>query len=470
MQEINKIIERDEVGLSLSDVLRAINRMKYFLIGIILFSFSVSIALIGFRPGSDSPVNFFIELVSIKNKAYPNGAAFVANDLLSADVLENIKNKYGISDYKKLRDSISVDYGSLSMEGITRKYSDQLAQKNLSQADITAINNTFSQELSGVKEGGLRISIEPKRLGVTEGIAKDIAIDVPKFWSQLSIKKYKIFEDKFLSSVDIPSATPKFTDAINVLIAYKMINQMRVGVSHLLNDNRTVSIKTESDKSAADISSEIERYFSVFFMPIFTYYNKKEDTVFANYIDEIKLRIAEIDAQISGLDSIVVAIRQESTENISNSRAYDGQKSPEMVQLGESGIKNIVDLAERASLSSYLKDVLETKRSLVYERSSQQKEFDRLTKFGGSDRVISDHFKDTSEAMLSVITNEYIQLLKKNRQKLEADQQLLYTPVGAPLTEGLISKTTVFQIIGVIGVAMAACILVVAMNLFLKKK
>jgi hypothetical protein len=287
-------------------------------------------------------------------------------------------------------------------------------------------------------------------------------------WSELSIKKYKIFEDKFLSSADIPPQTPKFTDATNVLIAYKIVNQMKSGISRSLNDNRIVAVKTESGKSAADILSEIDRYFSVFFMPIFTYYNKKEELVFANYIDEIKLKIAEIDSQLAGVDSIVETLSQERRSNTSASRTLESQKGPEIVQLGESGIKNIVDLAERANLSSYLKDTLEIKRLLVFDRSFQQKELDRLTKYAASDHVINDRFKETSEGMLSEIRDQYVQFLQKCRQKLESDQQLLYTPVGAPMSAGMVSKTTVFQIIGMFAVALATCIFVVMTAILFK--
>ncbi len=461
MKNTNEINEFLEYGITFSDVVGVIIRLRYYLIGIIFLSVAVSAALIGFRPSVDDPVTYFVELISIKNKAYPNGAAFSANDLLSADVLEAIKNKFGISDYRKIRESISVDYGSLAVEGISRKYSDQLAQKNLSQADIILINNNFSQELAGVNEKGLRINVEPKHLGVSDSVAKEIAIDIPRFWSESSIKKYKIFEDKFLSSVDIPPQAPKFTDATNVLIAYKAINQMRAGIARSLNDNRVVAVKTENGESAADLLSEIDRYFSVFFMPIFTYYNKKEELVFAHHIDEIKLKIAEIDSQIGGVDSIVETLSQERKLNTSSPRSYEGQNVTDMVQLGESGIKNIVDLAERATLSSYLKDILETKRTLVFERSAQQKELDRLTKHSAFDRVISDNFKEQSEEMLSEIRERYVQLLQKSRQKLEADQQLLYVPVGVPVLPGMLSKTTVLQILGVFGVALATCIFVV---------
>ncbi len=469
MQQINEIYEHVENGISLSDVFRLVNRIKYYLIGIFLLSIAIFAAIIGFRPGVDEPVTFFVELVSIKNKLYPNGASFSANDLLSADILETIKNKYGITDYKKLRDSISVDYGSLAIQGINRKYSDQLAQKNLTQADITTINNNFAQELAGVNEKGLRLRIEPKRLGVSESVAMDIAIDIPKLWSEFSIKKYKIFEDKFLSSMDIPPNAPKFTDATNVLIAYKMVNQIRVGVSRLLNDNRVIAVKTENGMSSADIASEVERYFSVFFMPIFIYYNKKEEFVFANNIHEIKLRIAEIDSQVAGLDSIVEAIHHQRNSDSLNSRSFDGQNGSEMVQLGESGIKNIVDLAERASLSNYLRETLETKRLLIFERTSQQKELDRLTNYTDSDLVISDNFRDMSETMLSDIRGRYVQLLQKSRQKLENDQQLLYTPVGVPVSASIISKTTVFQIIGLVGSALAACVFFIMASLFMER-
>ncbi len=465
MKNINEINAAGESGVSFLDVSRAVNRLKYYLVSIILLSVAVSAALIGFRPSVDDPVTYFVELVSIKNKAYPNGAAFSANDLLSADVLEEIKNKYGISDYNKLRGSISVEYGSLAVEGISRKYSDQLAQKNLSQADIAAINNNFSQELSGVNDKGLRISIEPKHLGVSDTVAKEIAVDIPRLWSQFSIKKYKIFEDKFLSSMDNPPASVNFNDATNILIAYKMINQMREGISRSLNDNRIVAVKTENGKSAADILSEIDRYFSVFFMPIFTYYNKKEELIFANYIDEIKLKLAEIDSQIAGVDSIIETLSQERRLNTSGPRSFEAQKGPEMVQLGESGIKNIVDLAERASLSSYLRETLEAKRLLVFDRSNQQKELDRLTKYVVLDRMISDHFKETSETMFSEIREQYVQLLQKCRQKLESDQKLLYTPVGLPSSVGIISRTTVLQIVGVFGLSLTISLCLILIRL-----
>ncbi len=100
MQQNNQISERGGSAISFSDVIHAINRLKYFLLGIVFLSIAISGVLIGFHPGVDDPVTFFVELVSIKNKAYPNGSTFSANDLLSADVLENIKNKYKIYDWR----------------------------------------------------------------------------------------------------------------------------------------------------------------------------------------------------------------------------------------------------------------------------------------------------------------------------------------------------------------------------------
>jgi hypothetical protein len=468
MQKMHEAREHDE-GINFSDIVRALKRLKYFFLGMILVTVAAIIAVVGFRPGSDDPVTFFVELISIKNKAYPNGAAFSPNDILSADVLDAIKNKYGISDYKKLREAISVDYGSPAVEGVSRKYSDQLAQKNLTQADIATINNNFAQELSGVNEKGLRISVEPKHLGVSDAIAKQILIELPRQWSDFSINKYKIFEDKFLSTVDIPENKTKFTDATNVMIAYKIINQMRDGIKHSLNDNRIVAIKTESNKSAADLFIEIDRYFSIYFMPIFSYYNKKDELVFANYIDEIKLRISEVDAQIAGVNSIVDAIRQERGHDRSSTSSFDGQKGPEVVQLGEGGIKNILELSERASLSAYLKDTLENKRLLIVERSKLQSELDRLTKYNAADRVVSDDFVNNSEEMLSNIISDYSQLLQKSRHKLESDQKLLYVPIGAPVSPGLFSRTTVLQVIGLCGVSMLLCLLLVAMNVLRKE-
>jgi hypothetical protein len=466
VQQENNAREYDDTELTFADILRAIIRLKYSFLGLFLIAVAATAILVGFRPGIDDPVTLFIELISIKNKTYPNGSAFSPNDILSAEVLEAIKEKYHIFDYRKLRESISVDYGSPAVEGINRKYSEQLAQKNLTQADITAINNNFAQELSGINEKGLRISVEPHHLGVSEAVAKEIALEIPKQWSNFAIKKYKIFEDKFLSSVDFPQQAPKFTDATNVLIAYKMIVQMKEGIGRSLNDNRTVSLKADNGKSAADIFFDIDRFFSIYFMPIFTYYNNKDELTFANYIDEIKLRISEIDAQIAGADSVVAAIREARGHDATGSRIADGQKVPEVVQLGEGGIKNILDLAERASLSSYLRDTLEIKRLLVVERSAQQKELDRLTKHTASDRPVSEQFKDASEAMLTEIRNDYVQLLDKSRRKLENDQHSLYAPVGEPASAIFLSKSTIYQIVGVIGATVAAMVALVTFKLF----
>lgn len=468
MQQVNKVRESDDPGVTFSDIVRTIKNLKYYLIIIILIAFAVSISLVGFRPGTDDPVIFFVELVSIKNKAYPNGAIFSPNDLLSADVLQSVKNKYGISDYKSLREAITVDFGSPAAEGVSRKYSDQLAQKNLTQADITTINNNFALELSGLNEKSLRISVEPKRLGVSEAVAKQIAREIPKQWSEFSFMKYKIFEDKFLSSADIPPQTPKFTNSTNILVAYKIVNQMTSNISHMLRDNRIIAIKTDGGKSAADLSSEIDRFLSIFFMPIFAYYKKNDEQIYAFYIDEIKFRLEEFDSRIAGIDSIVESLRQERRQDVAGTRAFDGQKGTEMVQLGESGIKNILDLAERASLSAYLKDTLEVKRMLVFDRSALQKEVDRLTKYLVFDKVISDSEKEVSETMLSEIRNQYVELLQKCRQKLESDQKLLYSPVGDPISPGLISKTTLQQVLGTFGVSALLCLLLVVIKLVLK--
>lgn len=457
-----------EFDLNFTYIVIIINKLKFKIIGIIILAISISAVLIGLRLGVSDPVFMYVELEGIKNKKYPNGTNFSPNDLASAEVLEQVKLKFGINDYKKLRDSISVEYGSLAVDGINKKYQEQLAQRNLTQADIIKINANYSTELEGAVLKGIRISFDQNMIGVTEQTAKEIVAYIPQEWSRIYKEKFKILEDVFLASNDIPSNNLKLTDATSFVKAYQVLRQMNFGIKNILGDNRVASVKSDDGQSAADIYYHLEKYCLIYCNKLNNYYLKLDEVTVSSFNYYLKLNIAELDEQIGGIDSVINAIRQEKDYNTEFSTRGNDQKGTGL-QIGENGLTFLVDLADKASLSTYLKGILDRKISLLERRSLAKKEYDLLNMKATGEYVVNDEFKQESEKELLAILKSYTELLLKGREKLQSDQNNLFVAVGAPVGTSIINKNIAYQIIATFGLSLGIVIVLLAKSIMYER-
>jgi hypothetical protein len=116
----------------------------------------------------------------------------------------------------------------------------------------------------------------------------------------------------------------------------------------------------------------------------------------------------------------------------SSNQAANG--TGDIVQFGDSSFKQVVDLANQASLSDYMRDILTARRSLIEKKAALQT---KLSRSAGN--LIANYDEDfivEASRSFANLKNEYVSLLnsvRKIRQQAYGD---FYRPLGSPAVVG----------------------------------
>ncbi len=125
---------------------------------------------------------------------YPNGLRFSLNDLTSPLVIEKVyqDNKLFEKGIKK-RDfiaSIRVSPYAPTYKAIVNRYRARLKDRKLTFEERKAIEDNMARELRNKSQNnGLIQLYYASRLGIDPSLGKKLVLDIPKAWSDISIKQ-----------------------------------------------------------------------------------------------------------------------------------------------------------------------------------------------------------------------------------------------------------------------------------------
>lgn len=128
-----------------------------------------------------------------EKNTYPNGSPFSVNDIISRKVLENVWLNNNLKDQgvnlNQFINSVSIVQYSNNEEFIRAKYRSMLSRKGLSQTDISNIERDFSDEINSASKKQAMLTITTPYNSVLSGVlAQKILSDIPKVWSEVSIR------------------------------------------------------------------------------------------------------------------------------------------------------------------------------------------------------------------------------------------------------------------------------------------
>jgi hypothetical protein len=399
---------------------------------IVLPLFAVGVALVGLlftatqRP---LPVTLYVELIGIEKAAYPNGARFSPKDLKAPEVLNNLAKKYGIDDPGELAESLAVEFGSPLIVGVKQRFDALLSQKNLSAADLETINAQYKEELDAVVLRGLRLSLNHAALSMTIQQASELILEVPRMWSEVYVSKYRVIDDTSLDALSISRAPVALNSTSVILGARDLIKRMMNGLDVLSSDKRLDSLISVGGYSPADLKSDLERFESLFFEPIFTGLFGTEDQASRSFIRETQLEIDELTRKISSLDQVVDDIRSFRDTRSDATVAAGGTES---IQLSDNTLEQVLTLSKQASLSEYLTTILEERLKFANRRAEL---FTDIARSESGSYAIDKKFIQQSESELQKLVDEYLSLLDKSRQKNRQTYTSFYNPLGAPIAD-----------------------------------
>ena len=304
-------------------------------------------------------------------------------------------------------------------------------QKKLSAADIERINNDYLEELQSVTERGLRITIDHSALGLLPEQGAVLANALPRAWTKVYTQKYQVDINTNLdNSYILPDDNPLIKTS-DVISARNTLRRMREGLILINSDPRLKVLAGEKGYTSSDLLSGLERFTELYFNAIYAGLFSSPDMTAASFLSETKLKISELDRDIEEINRTIDDLNGFKSKAMS-SKGNAGYT--DTVQLGDNSLKQVIDLAEQASLSEYLKQVLTERHLLAQKKSELVTEIERskLSVAPNSDVV----FMQSATEEFSDLKKKYIALISVSRQVMRQNYGDFFRPLSSPEVVG----------------------------------
>jgi hypothetical protein len=421
----------DEV--SIADILSRIWRGR----GWILFCAAIGVVIAAIYITASAvrvnrPVVYYIDLNGITNERYPGGAQFSPQNLVAPEVLSEIRKRFNIDPNIKLREAFTAAYGSPIIAGMQRYYQRRLEARNLSQTDLAAINAEYDRELRAAIHSSIQIDINHSLIGLDTAAGMAIARALPEVWTEVYSTRFNIFADDGVTPVVISEADEKMGSVASVLIVDAALSTMRKGLKRLGEDNRFSALITKDNVSIAALAERLSTFDSIYFGTIKAVAFQSKDGVGVAYTTVTRQRLAELMRNVAQYDTALDKLLRPRPSTL----PADGgaMASKDGLQLGESGISEILQLADRASSNAFIHETLEKRQEMAFEASALQKELDIVT----SEQGIADLGipREQATAALKELVRQYNELLARADASLRTQFKSLYTPSAGPFVPG----------------------------------
>lgn len=459
-------------SISLSDIFWRLwdRRGIIVLVPLLLVGFAVLFVVVSSLV-QDRPVTHLISLRNIENQRYPNGTEFSPRDLLIPEVLTELRRRFDIAPDIDIREAVSVAYDSPLAAGISQKYQQRLAARNLSQAEIDALNQSYLEELRSSMRSSLRINVDYRALGLDSAAGLAIASELPRLWSSIYTTKYRIFVDRRLADLAVTRSEEDLATTGSVITANARLSAMRRGLDTFTGDNRFAMLRTPDGKSAADLIIELNNFNSIWFNPVKAQAFRGTDTTASAYLDELRLSIAEKRRQIGAFDATLAGLvdYQKSGQplQVGQPAVVPGEQG-NTIQFGDSSFAGIVQLAQQASFSGFVQRTLDERRDLMIELSALEREQEFALNTADSVAVTAQ-FRAQAAEILRDLTAEYVQLVRGAEDVTRSRAGDLSEPLYGPAVTGvsLLSSRNILTIaaaglagglLAVLGVLLASTI------------
>ena len=436
-------IQTADDEISIGDILVKLWRRRGLIIIIPTLAGALGVlAVLLMATQSSAPVVHYVNLTGIEKGKYPNGVKFSPRDLQSPGVLSSLADKFGIEQSEDFGEAVSVSYAAPATKGILEKYKVKLSQKGLNAAEVDAINAELNEELGRATEKTAQIAIDYQSIGVDEGLAAQMAVELPKIWAEVFTTKYRILDNTLLSGLSQVENLSLQT-SVGVLESSDYVGDMMRGLKVIQEDGRLSGLQTNSGSTAADLLVSVEDFNNLYLSAVLSHNLGNKDTLTRFYQADLKLRIKMIYEQVEGLDGAIGSIRSVisgESNQASSGQAYNADR----MQVTGDAISDIVNLVNKSALSEYLTELYEKKQELVFQRAELNL---RLSKIEEDFDYGSD-FLTVAESKLNALNADYVELLVAAREMNRQNNKTLSTSLGSPHRAGsLIPKRGILIIL-----------------------
>jgi len=392
-------------------------------------------------PGS---LTLYIELKGIDKGAYANGAKFTPGDLIVADVVDELRNKYGNAfTPEEFSRAVVVEYGTLLVRPLVQRYEALLANKQLKPSELEDLSNRLSRELESINQRGLRIRVSPGELNLTREQATQLALDIPVSWNKIYAEKYNIFLEKEVMNFEVVDAAPGLSQVKDILTVNSATQAMLRGLAKMKADPRLQLLKSKDGMTAGELEAWVANFVTISFQPILSSVMQQSNLPGVDlYKKEVRIRLREVENKIAGLDQSIANLlsnRDSRNATVGNNTGNAGN-----LQLMDNGIDQLLKLGQQNGNTLFLQGLLNKRIDLTDIRAVLESEIARLDVVTKSD--VTPAFTQDAQTKFVGIASAYKSLVNQAIARLKSSNERMYSVVGAPNSEasGFVKSVAVF--------------------------
>ena len=375
-----------------------------------------------------------IRLFGIDNN-YPNGLEFNTRDLLEPDILEELFVSSGLDDFSpdEYTNIVSIERSTRDRGFINEKY-DLQAKNILSKKDadtFTELNKLASERNQAIADANrdrFTLQVNYEQFGISAEAAEIMLDAWPKIWEDYVVGNYRVVTDLSLKSMalvkDADLSIPE-----HAYYASQQLDYVENNLNKFTADPRFKRMQSKTGRTPIEVLNGLAEYRSVFFTPLYSSVLSIDTPLSEFYLSERKLRIEELDKQIASLQTVVDDI---SSMEIGNRAGTKGNADgdPDIIQIGDGTLNDIVGLVRKASLQEFLTSTLRERHGLVVEKASIEKQLQQISE----NELLSDQFVATVTKIFHQILGEYADFLEQAEERaLDSRIKLFITDTDASI-------------------------------------
>lgn len=383
---------------------------------------------------------------------YPNGQPFNLSDIVSNEVVAAVHRKLALEEQgisnQALALALTVKPYASNRNFIVAKYTSQLENSKLTQAEIAELERAFETELKAAANNAAEISLNTARFeGLDETVISNILYAIPTEWSRIRIQQYGVLN--YADYPVQPLASSSYVDAEYIIGLFQISDSVRImlaALEQMQKDTRlSVTFDPISSMSISDLVNrlrvvqrfEIDRLEKE--IAASNVYRNKDDArlFFEGRQLELEDNIALMKAKVTVYDQSIA----EFSRNVSGSvgRVPAGGEGV-TAQFDEQFLNKLMTLNDDVSNAKFLQEMIQSRLDMQVKLQEMEGEIRTVNRF------LSLIEREGGASLSEAVNDKYLELMRAVEDLQQIYQRFVASAKASQLgSDGALYTTAMDQ-------------------------
>ena len=210
---------------------------------------------------------FDLNFEGLSKGEFPNGSRFQMSDITSNAVLNRVYHQNNLDQYglklDGFRRSVSIQPYAPNAEFIREKYQARLADKKLTTAEITDLENELARELKAARSSSVRLSLVlPEAHSLPNDVAEKVLLDISQVWADRAINEVGVLKPAVSVYSERIFNQARFENLdylLGINLVLESIDLVRGNIAALMKQpNATTLVDDQTGFTLADLDKAIK--------------------------------------------------------------------------------------------------------------------------------------------------------------------------------------------------------------------